>query len=322
MANSGCGPTACADIIVNNPKYVNITPKNTRDYMVNNGYAIKGAGTAWAGITACLKHYGFKVTNHPTMDGVWKEMAKPNRKGIVLFRAGTRGGVTWTTCGHFLAFSAYKVKNGKHYLYMRDPGTRRHDGWYCYEDHMKGLIPQIWTCYVPEEPKPKPKTKIEKFCDELIREEPIIMSKMKYSNSDSECHTFDDALKYGKCNCAKYISYALQESELLPKGITFYWHHTKTIRPAKALQYFLDHPNEWQITYPNRVMKPSELQVGDICGWHTTSSQHTTAICGKDKDGNFIWASGGSADMKNGMVKVRPNFDKHVVNVLIRYIGE
>lgn len=167
----------------------------------------------------------------------------------------------------------------------------------------------------------KKKTKIEEFCAELIREEPIIMSKMKYSNSDGECHTFDDALKYKKCNCAKYISYALQEVGLLPKGMTFYWYKTKTLKPAKAKEYFLN-SKDWKVTYPNRVMKKSELKVGDIVGWHSLTSQHTTAICGVDKDGNFIWASGGSADMKNGMVKVRPNFDKHVVNVHIRYIGE
>lgn len=166
------------------------------------------------------------------------------------------------------------------------------------------------------------KGKIEQFCEELIREEPIIMSKMKYSNSDGECHTWDDALKYKKCNCAKYISYALQNVDLLPEGTTFYWYHTKQIKPAKALAYFKAHPDEWQITYPNRVMKKSELQVGDICGWHSATSQHTTAICGKDKDGNFIWASGGHTDMEKGMVKVRPNFDKHVVNVHIRYIGK
>ena len=169
---------------------------------------------------------------------------------------------------------------------------------------------------------PAKKGKIEQFCEELIREEPIIMSKMKYSNSDGECHTWDDALKYKKCNCAKYISYALQNVDLLPEGTTFYWYHTKQIKPAKALAYFKAHPDEWQITYPNRVMKKSELQVGDICGWHSATSQHTTAICGKDKDGNFIWASGGHTDMEKGMVKVRPNFDKHVVNVHIRYIGK
>lgn len=169
---------------------------------------------------------------------------------------------------------------------------------------------------------PKEKTTIEKFCEELIREEPIIMRQMKYSNSDGECHSWEDALKYQKCNCAKYISYALQNVGMLPKGMTFYWYHTKTIKPAAALAYFKAHPDQWKITYPNRVMKKSELQVGDICGWHSATSQHTTAICGKDKDGNFIWASGGSADMKNGMVKVRPNFDKHVVHCHIRYIGK
>lgn len=165
------------------------------------------------------------------------------------------------------------------------------------------------------------KTRIEKFCEELIREEPIIMTQMKYSNDDGNCKTWEDALKYKKCNCAKYISYALQNVGMLPKGMTFYWYHTKTLKPASAKTY-LTNSKDWRVTYPNRVMKASELQVGDICGWHTTSSQHTTAICGKTADGHFIWASGGSGDMKNGMVKVRDNFTNHVVHCHIRYVGK
>lgn len=149
MSGSGCGPTACADIIVNNPKHKSKTPANTRSFMCKNSYAIAGQGTAWDGIDACLKYYGFKVTRHTDMESFFKEMAKGNRYAIILFRGGTKGGVTWTTGGHYLAATDYKVKSGKHYLYMRDPGLRRHDGWYCYETKMKGLIKVLWTCYLP-----------------------------------------------------------------------------------------------------------------------------------------------------------------------------
>lgn len=157
MAGNGCGATSCADIIVTNPKYRKITPDTIRKWMIKHGYAVAGHGTAWAGISACLKAYGFKVTNHPTMKEFFAEMAKEGRCGIILFRAGTRGGVTWTTGGHFVSVSGYKVKNGKHYLYINDPYKRQHDGWYCYEDTMKGLIPQVWSCYLPAEKKTETK---------------------------------------------------------------------------------------------------------------------------------------------------------------------
>ena len=156
MAGAGCGPTACASLIVNHPKHKAVTPINTRKFMVNNGYAIAGQGTAWSGIDACLKHFGMKVKTFDSMELFFEEMAKSGRKCIILFRGGSRGGVTWTTSGHFVAASAYKKGNGKHYLYTRDPGSRRNDGWHCYEDHMKGLIAKLWVCYVPTSEKEEP----------------------------------------------------------------------------------------------------------------------------------------------------------------------
>lgn len=162
MAGNGCGATSCADIIVTNPKYKKITPDTIRKWMIKHGYAVAGHGTAWAGISACLKAYGFKVTNHPTMPEFFKAMAKGDRCGIILFRAGTRGGVTWTTGGHFVSVSGYKYKNKKHYLYINDPYRRNHDGWYCYETTMMGLIPQVWSCYLPKADPKTPETKEKK----------------------------------------------------------------------------------------------------------------------------------------------------------------
>lgn len=149
MADSGCGPTACADIIVNHPKHAKKTPVNTRRYMNKNGYSVAGHGTAWDGIDACLKYYGFKVKRCDDMSTFWKEMEKDKRWAIILFGSGSRGGVTWTSSGHFLAATSYKVKDGKHYLYMRDPGARNNDGWFCYEDHMKGMIKLLWVAWLP-----------------------------------------------------------------------------------------------------------------------------------------------------------------------------
>ncbi len=83
------------------------------------------------------------------MASFWKEMEKKGRWAIILFGSGTRGGVTWTSSGHFLAATSYKVKDGKHYLYMRDPGQRKNDGWFCYEDHMKGMIKLLWVAWLP-----------------------------------------------------------------------------------------------------------------------------------------------------------------------------
>jgi GH25 family lysozyme M1 (1,4-beta-N-acetylmuramidase) len=56
--------------------------------------------------------------------------------------------------GHYVAFTDYYVKNGKHYFYTKDSGSRNRDsaknGYYTYEGSMKGLIYQMW---IVEKPK-------------------------------------------------------------------------------------------------------------------------------------------------------------------------
>ena len=160
MAAAGCGPTSCAcDIYAINKK---ITPWKTAQFMKKNGYAVYNNGTAWAGIPACLKHFGMlNVSEQSTMNKAFDKM-KNGYLAVLLFRGGTKGGVTWTLGGHYLAATDHKVKNGKNYLYMRDPGGRDHDGWYCYEDKMKGLVAAIWVCNYDKE-APAAVTKKSKY---------------------------------------------------------------------------------------------------------------------------------------------------------------
>lgn len=147
MAASGCGPTAVANIV--SSKHDSVTPADVADWLTSHGYASNGNGTYWSGIKAALDAYGCPATQHSSMQPFFDEMAKGNRWGVILFRAGTRGGVTWTGGGHFVAVvKGYEYRNGKHYLYVSDSGSRGHDGWYTYEDHMRGLIPTLWSCVV------------------------------------------------------------------------------------------------------------------------------------------------------------------------------
>lgn len=147
MATAGCGPTAVAMLA-----YAvdgKTTPWDVAKFMQKNGYAIRNNGTAWSGIPAAMKHFGLKdVKNVAAMSDVWKYLKK-GYCAVFLFAAGSRGGVTWTTGGHYVSVTDYKVSNGKHMLYTRDSGGRNHTGWYAYETQMKGLIPQIWVGYVP-----------------------------------------------------------------------------------------------------------------------------------------------------------------------------
>lgn len=147
MAEQGCGPTAIANILANSI-LPNISPSDTGTYMNNKGYAIANCGSTWAGMTETLRHFGVDCTyiTYPSADSIWGHMNKGNRFIVFLFNSGTRGGVTWTGGGHFIAATGYKIEGGKHWFYTRDSGGRKNDGWHCYETTMTGLIGAVWIC--------------------------------------------------------------------------------------------------------------------------------------------------------------------------------
>lgn len=153
MHNCGCGCCAVTFLVIQQEKYKNWTPKNVQPYMKQ--FAVSGKGTLWSGIPTSLGHFGLvDIHDHPQMADAWAYLEKKNRNrkmGVILFRSGSRGGVTWTSGGHFVAFIDYKKQNGKHYFLVRDSGARQHNGWYCYETTMKGLIVKIYTADIEKE---------------------------------------------------------------------------------------------------------------------------------------------------------------------------
>ena len=158
FGGNGCGCCACLHVIIELDKYKNWTPKDLRPWMVQQGFAVANQGTTWAGIPKTLQHFGFGVINHPTMNDIFTTLDKRKKEGkaclgVILFRSGTRGGITWTAGGHYVAFTDYKVSGNKHYFYTKDSGGREHSGWYCYETQMQGLIPQIWSALMPNDVK-------------------------------------------------------------------------------------------------------------------------------------------------------------------------
>lgn len=162
FGNNGCGCCACTHVIIEQDKYKNWTPKDVRPYMVSKGFATCGHGTTWNGIKRTLEHYGNKVIDHATMTDMFKTFDERKKKnlpclGVLLFRAGIKGGIRWTDGGHYCMIADYKVSGGKHYFYMKDSGGRQHNGWFCYETTQKGLIPKAWSALPPQSnPKPTP----------------------------------------------------------------------------------------------------------------------------------------------------------------------
>lgn len=148
VAGAGCGLVACTHIAIEQERYKNWTPENLRPWMLKKGFAVAGQGTRWEGITKTLEHIGHKnvvrIYNDP-MSEAWKELNKGNRIGIILFDSSIApNGIRWTSCGHYVAFTGYKVKDGKHLFYCKDSGPRDHDGWYSYERSMRNCVSKMW----------------------------------------------------------------------------------------------------------------------------------------------------------------------------------
>lgn len=157
ISAAACGPFSVANVVVEYKPDLN--PMDVVKYMQSHGYAIRNNGTAWAGIPAAMKAFGMEdVKNVSNMSDVWNYLSK-GYMAVFLFKGGSRGGICWTTAGHYVAVTGYKTENGRHKCYTKDSGGRNHDGWYCYETQMKGLISQVWVGKAPGgQPAPEKKT--------------------------------------------------------------------------------------------------------------------------------------------------------------------
>ena len=174
IKGNGCGCCAVTHVIIELDKYKNYTPATIQPYMKQ--YATKD-GLYHSGIPASLKHYGLEVTEIGTSDPMskaWKLLGSDGRRAGVLLFYGKKGpdGTVWTTSGHFIAFVDYKIVNGKHWFYLKDSSDRtsthvningkrvneRHNGWWCYENSMKGDLPKLWIAKIPGEETKKTTT--------------------------------------------------------------------------------------------------------------------------------------------------------------------
>lgn len=161
VKGAGCGLCSVTHVIIEDDRYKNYTPTDVQPYMVK--WAVRDAGLIHEGIPDSLRHYGMtnvkEFGRNASMNDIFTELNKGNRLGVILFyKCDSRGrtvasvgpdGTCWTGGGHFIGFADYKVENGKHWFYMKDSGSRNHDGWYSYEKSMKGCVWKVWTCTVP-----------------------------------------------------------------------------------------------------------------------------------------------------------------------------
>ena len=316
IGSSGCGCCSVTHVIIESKKYKSYTPKNVQPYMKQ--YAVSGQGTRWDGITRSLEHYGFKAVNHATMSAAFKTLnSRKKRLGILLFRAGTKGGITWTTSGHYVAFTDYKVTGGKHYFYVKDSGGRKHTGWYCYETQMKGLIVQVWSA--AEKVKHTNAWRLRKSAKTVTKYMKDHNFKYKASWKDNSLN-WAGAKKRRTTSCSTQVCYDLQRIGLLKPGEYFYISGDSvkcfgglTIEKLKKIAV---------IDHPHKSPKKCDLKKGDICGYGDKAKNinaHTQIFAGWTKKGNPKWYStGGDADIKVGRAHVKKSYNKKVIYTRIR----
>lgn len=201
VKGAGCGLCSVTHVIIEDDRYKNYTPTDVQPYMVK--WAVRNAGLIHEGIPDSLKHYGMENVKefgrNATMNDIFTELNKGSRKGVILFyKCNSRGntvasvgpdGTCWTGGGHFIGFADYKVENGKHWFYMKDSGKHNHDGWYSYENSMRGCVWKVWTCTIPqgeksEKPSEKTEPKETKVIDVSYVQNSINWDRVKASGVD------------------------------------------------------------------------------------------------------------------------------------------
>ena len=165
IRNVGCGEVSIANVLIEMEQYINYTPATIQPYCKQYG-APNCDGTYLSGICKMLKHYGLTdVKECDTMPQLWKEMQKGSRVAVLLMgsRPGGSKKIHWTNGGHFIAATAFKLKNNKHYLYIKDPWTasKQRNGWLSYEESLKGNVVGVYVGkLVQKTPQPTPTDKL------------------------------------------------------------------------------------------------------------------------------------------------------------------
>lgn len=308
IATSGCGCCSVTNVIIETSEFWMYTPKDVQPYMKQ--FAVPGQGTRWAGITKSLEHYNLKTINHATTGDLFKTLNKrKSRMGILLLRAGTKNGITWTTQGHYVAFTGYKYKDGKHYFYIKDSGGRRHTGWYCYEKYIRGLVVQCWSACLKD-------TTGKKLCKQAIRNFKKMQELGFKYQVNGNASSWTKALKQKISNCATYVSYDLQSMGLLKedKGQILWCSKGKVHYKGKGTEAQLKKVAE--IKSPRKKPKDCMLRKGDICGYKDPA--HTQIFYKYDKNGNALWYSYGPSDVHKKLPRKRGNYNTKKIMTIIR----
>lgn len=132
---AGCGPTCLSMVLFYLTRDETLTPDKIAKYSMENGYYVKGSGTAWALMEDISKLYDLKVTKPRMSDRAMKSVLDD---GEIIICA--MGGGDFTVSGHFIVIYGYDEKGFK----VNDPNcvARSRKRW-TFEE-LETQIKNIW----------------------------------------------------------------------------------------------------------------------------------------------------------------------------------
>lgn len=324
FGGNGCGACAVTHIAIEQSSKSDWTPEVMRKWMISHGYAVPGQGTRWEGINAALKYIGHEkvvwIGRNDPMSLAWKELNKGNRIGVLLVSNGkTPNGTVWTSSGHYVAFTKYRLKNGLHQFYIKDSGGRQHNGWYTYEKSIKGALPQLWIV----KKLPDKYDKMVKWATKIANDNNF--HYVKWNGKDPKtkqcpiCHNFPKGKYYG-FYCTRWpisvwhhgggVNIKCDSAPNNGKIDKIYNAKTDAAALKLARKYF--GIKDIKVIRSKKAIPLSKLQPGDAC-YHFSkgSCLHAFLYVG---NGYMIDAN----NVKDGIAKRKAMS----CNVVVRYIGK
>ena len=137
MGISGCGPTCLSMVCIQLLQDASYTPQYVAAFAEENGYAVKGNGSAWALISEGGEKLGLDVTEIPLDEGRIIRNLEVGNPIICVMGPGD-----FTTSGHFIVLTQY----ADGYVKVHDPNSpiRSQKQW-----KLTDIMPQmnnLWVC--------------------------------------------------------------------------------------------------------------------------------------------------------------------------------
>lgn len=341
IRNCGCGEVSVCNCIIEMDKYKNATPKTIQPYCKQYA-APNGNGTYFAGIPKMMAHYGMtEVKEHATMDTLWKELKKGNRVAIYLMgsRKGGSKGVHWTSSAHFVCSVGYKVKDGKHYVYVKDSNSTSslRNGFISYEENMRGDVSRVWSAKLPTEkpkveasvtPKETPQDKMCAWAKKIAKDDSyhyVYYDKGKKAHECPICHKHPKGTYHG-WNCIGYAWASWRHGagikcrcscDTMTNQLYERMMHISMKDALKIVRDRIGIKSVKLIRSKSKGIKLSSLQKGDIIVYFKGNDYvHTALYVGDGKIADCTSAR------KDGIKYGVKSYTKWKIKLAIRYTGK